>query len=88
MAVFPRHCAPQEDQSGSAADWQSPKSGDQEFQNRTAIGQAKQETRKSSNAGVIVLGSHTLKAYTRKQTIHARSGAEDEVYEAASGASE
>ena len=29
-AVFPSLCAPQEVQSGSAADWRSPKSGDQE----------------------------------------------------------
>ena len=27
-AVFPRCCAPQEDQSGSAADWRPPKSGE------------------------------------------------------------
>ena len=33
-AVFPRYCAPQEDQSGSAADWRPPKSGDQEDDDR------------------------------------------------------
>ena len=30
VAVFPSLRAPQDDQSGSAADWRSPKSGDQE----------------------------------------------------------
>ena len=34
MAVFPSLCAPQQDQSGSAADWRSPKSGDQEDDGR------------------------------------------------------
>ena len=34
VAVFPRYCAPQEDQSGSAADWRSPKSDDQEDDGR------------------------------------------------------
>ena len=34
MAVFPSLCAPQKDQSGSAADWRSPKSGDQEGDGR------------------------------------------------------
>ena len=29
VAVFPRYCAPQEDQTGSAADWRPPRSGDQ-----------------------------------------------------------
>ena len=34
MAVFARYCAPQEDQSGSAADWRSSKSGYQEDDGR------------------------------------------------------
>ena len=34
MAVFPFPCAPQKDQSGSAADWRSPKSGDREDDGR------------------------------------------------------
>ena len=34
MAVFPSLCAPQKDQSGSAADWRPPKSGDQEDDGR------------------------------------------------------
>ena len=38
------------------------------------------ETRKSSSAGVVMLGNHTLKAYTRKQKIIARSSAEAELY--------
>ena len=46
------------------------------------------ETRKSSSAGVILLGSHTLNAYTRKQNIMARSSVEAELYAAALGASE
>ena len=46
------------------------------------------ETRKSSSAGVIVLGDHALKAYTRKQKIIARSSAGAELYPAALGASE
>ena len=46
------------------------------------------ETRKSSSAGVIMLGDHALKAYTRKQKIIARSSAEAELYAAALGASE
>ena len=46
------------------------------------------ETRKSSSAGVVMLGAHTLKAYTRKQKIIARSSAEAELYAAALGASE
>ena len=46
------------------------------------------ETRKSSSAGVVMLGEHTLKAYTRKQKIIARSSAEAELYAAALGASE
>ena len=36
------------------------------------------ETRKSSSAGVVMLGDHTLKSYTRKQNIIARSSAEAE----------
>ena len=46
------------------------------------------ETRKSSSAGVVMLGDHALKAYTRKQKIIARSGAEAELHAADSGASE
>ena len=46
------------------------------------------ETRKSSSAGVVMLGAHALKAYTRKQKIIARSSAEAELYAAALGASE
>ena len=45
------------------------------------------ETRKSSSAGVILLGNHTLKAYTRKQKIIAKSSAEAELFAAALGAS-
>ena len=41
------------------------------------------ESRKSSSAGVILLGDHALKAYTRKQTIIARRSAEAELYAAA-----
>ena len=36
------------------------------------------ETRKSSSAGVLMLGRHTLKAYTRKQKVMAKSSAEAE----------
>ena len=46
------------------------------------------ETRKSSSAGVVMLGEHALKAYTRKRKIIARSSAEAELYAAALGASE
>ena len=47
------------------------------------------ETRKSSCAGVIMLGDHAFQAYTRKQQkILAGSGAEAELYAAALGASE
>ena len=46
------------------------------------------ETRKSSSAGVVMLGNHTLKAYTRKQNTIARSTAEPELFAAALGASE
>ena len=46
------------------------------------------ETRKSSSAGAVMLGEHTLKAYTRKQKIIVRSSAEAELYAAALGASE
>ena len=45
-------------------------------------------TRKSPSAGVILLGNNTLKAYTRKQNIIARSSAEAELYATALGASE
>ena len=47
-----------------------------------------QETRKSSSAGVLMLGRHTLKAHTRKQKVIAKSSAEAELYAAALGASE
>ena len=46
------------------------------------------ETRKSSSAGVLMLGKHTLKAYTHKQRIIAKSRAEAELYAAALEASE
>ena len=46
------------------------------------------ETRMSSSAGVRMLGRHTLKAYTRKQKVIAKSSAEAELYAAALGASE
>ena len=46
------------------------------------------ETRKSSSAGVLMLGRHTLQAYTRKQKVIAKSSAEAELYAAALGASE
>ena len=46
------------------------------------------ETRNSSSAGVLMLGRHTLKAYTRKQKVIAKSSAEAELYAAALGASE
>ena len=45
------------------------------------------ETRMSSSAGVT-LGAHTLKAYTRKQKVIAKSSAEAELYAAALGVSE
>ena len=35
MGVFPSLCAPQKDQSGSAAGWRSPKSDDQEDDGRS-----------------------------------------------------
>ena len=44
----------------------------------------KEET---TNAGVILLGSHTLKACTRKRKVIARSTAEEELHAAALGAS-
>ena len=34
VAVFPRYCAPQKVQTGSAADWRPPKIGDQEGDGR------------------------------------------------------
>ena len=37
------------------------------------------ETRKSSSAGVLMLGGHTMKAYTRKQKVIAKSSAEAEL---------
>ena len=47
------------------------------------------ETRKSLSAGVIMLGSRTLKASTHKKNIIARSSsAEAELYAASLGASE
>ena len=45
------------------------------------------ETRKSSSAGVVMLGEHALKLHTRKQKVIARSSAEAELHAAASGAS-
>ena len=46
------------------------------------------ETRKFLSAGVLMLGRHVLKAYTRKQKLIAKSSAEAELYAAALGASE
>ena len=46
------------------------------------------ETRKSSSASVMMLGAHTLKAYTRKQKVIAKSSAEGELYAASLGVSE
>ena len=46
------------------------------------------ETRRSSSTGVVMLGEHALKAYTRKQKIIVKSSAEAELYAAALGASE
>ena len=46
------------------------------------------ETRKSSSAGVLMLGGHTMKASTRKHNVIAKSSAEAELYAAALGASE
>ena len=46
------------------------------------------DTRKSSSAGVMLLGSHTLKVYTRKQLIIARNSAEAVLFATALGASE
>ena len=37
------------------------------------------ETRKPSNAGVLMLGGHTMKAYTRKQKVIAKSSAKAEL---------
>ena len=41
------------------------------------------ETRKSSSTGAMMLGRHTLKAYTRKQKVIAKSSAQAELYAAA-----
>ena len=46
------------------------------------------ETRKSSSAGILMLGGHTLKAYTQKRKVIAKSSAEAELYAGALGASE
>ena len=46
------------------------------------------ETRKPSSVGVLMLGGHKMKAYTRKQKVIAKSSAEAELYAAALGASE
>ena len=46
------------------------------------------ETRKSSSASVLMLGGHTVKAYTRKQKVIAKSSAEAELCAAALGATE
>ena len=43
------------------------------------------ETRKSSSAGVALVGRHLLKAFSRNQKIIARSIAEAELYAAAFG---
>ena len=47
-----------------------------------------QKTKKSSSAGVALVGRHLLKAFTRKQKIIARSSAAAVLYAAALGASE
>ena len=44
VAVFLRYCAPQEVQSGSAADWRSPRSGDQEDDGRSSYPKKEQAT--------------------------------------------
>ena len=44
------------------------------------------ETRKSSSAGIVMIGGHMLIGYTRKQKIIARSSAEAELYAEALGA--
>ena len=49
----------------------------------TQTGAGDTETRKSSSAGVALMGRHVLKAYSRKQKIIARSSAEAELYAAA-----
>ena len=46
------------------------------------------ETRRSSSAGALMLGRHTLKAYTRKLKVIAKRSAEAELYAAVLGASE
>ena len=46
------------------------------------------DIRKSSSTGVILLGSHAQKAYTRKHKIIVRGTAEAELHAAALGASE
>ena len=48
----------------------------------------RKETRQSSNAGLILLGNHALKAYTRRQNIIASIRAGTELYAAALGASQ
>ena len=47
-----------------------------------------EETRKSSSAGVILLGNHALRACTHKHKIVARNSAEAELNAAALGALE
>ena len=44
-------CAPQEDQSGSAADWRSPKSGDQEDDGRPGYPKEEQATQRDELSG-------------------------------------
>ena len=46
----------------------------------------RKETRQSSNAGLILLGNHALKAYTRRQNIIASISAGTELFSAALGA--
>ena len=46
------------------------------------------ENRKSSSAGVLMLGGHTMKSCTRKQKVIAKNSAEAELNAAALGASE
>ena len=54
----------------------------------TVLTDSDKETRKSSSAGVMMLGAHTLKAHTRKQKVIAKSSTEAELCAAALGASE
>ena len=54
----------------------------------TVFSSRDKETRKSSSAGVALVGRHLLKAFSRKQKIITRSSVEAELFAAALGASE